>query len=513
MSDPLTLSEFPARCAPPWAHLATVLVVVGSASLVPYAHPGLVDWRYWDRFDAAPLERALTLRAPDADETVALAQDVAPPLVAETMELAGAELDRLAGGPAVVRVPKPALAPPAGEGAESEAATLPGAATAANPLLVADDVLGDQSVWIEDPDATLGPLWRGFEELVRQRRSYVRIAHYGDSHAANDGITNVTRLLLQRRFGDGGHGFTLVQGRTQWYVHKGVQRSASDGWRLVNFLTGNAKDGAYGYGGVAADGGAGAAYTLGTAGTHTASRATLTWRSLGRATIAVALDGKPRKMVEISTPVGTDGSETWAFPDGKHTITWTVKAGRVRVFGAALERDRGVVYDSLGEVGARGTRWLNTGEAHLKAMLAQRPPDLVILNYGGNERLDKVSESKYLERMSRVVARLRSGRATTACLVLGPSDHGIRQRGQIVSDPAVLRIHGWQRTLARQSGCAFFDTLAFMGGEGAMGRWHKSGLGWADYSHFSPKGEQVMGVGMYRALMKGLRQWQATVAQ
>lgn len=487
-------------------HLAIVVGILFAASLLPYASGALADYRYWDRMDTSGLLRAVTFTAPPRlDDAVA---DGVPNT--DGPELAGADLDQLAGM---------AKAAPVGPQAEMPSAqlALPGDVTApqASPtpaaLDVADEALGGQKTWLDGEAHALDPFWQALADLAADKRSHVRIAHYGDSHIANDGITHVSRQLLQRRFGDGGHGFVLVQGRTQWYQHKGVQRSASGGWRLVNFLNGNARDGAYGYAGVAAEAGAGEWFGLDTAKGHTASRFVLYLRSLGKATIAVRIDGKPAKELKITSASGTDSAETWPVADGSHAIQWRVTAGRVRVFGGALEREKGIVYDSLGEVGARGTRWLNADAKHMAAVMAQRPPDLLIVNYGGNERTDKISETNYLEKMGKVVERLRGGQTHGACLVLGPGDHGTRERGKVISDPDIIRINRWQRTLAAQTGCAFYDTRALMGGEGAMGRWVKSGLGWSDYSHFTGKGEQAMGVALYRAMLKGLRDWQGRV--
>ena len=200
--------------------------------------------------------------------------------------------------------------------------------------------------------------------------------------------------------------------------------------------------------------------------------------------------------------------QVWTAADRVHSMVWRVVSGRVRLFGAALERERGLIYDSLGEVGARGTRWTNANQEHMNAIMAQRPVDLLVLNYGGNERGDAITEATYVERMNTALARLRGGRKP-ACVIIGPSDHGVRQRGKVISDPNVVKMVGWQRTWAAKVGCAFWDSRAYVGGDGAMGKWVKQGLGWSDFSHFTGKGEQSMGLGFYRALLKGLRDFQA----
>jgi len=487
-------------------HLCVVAAVLAVASLVPYADARLSDHRYWGRIDTAPLLRALTLTTPPKDE-VTTAADTPHETEAEP-DLASADLEKLEGLAAVTPGGPAAAAPAVLAVQEVAAATVrkrPPAAQVQNALQVLDESLGDQTVWIEEDKRVMAPFYQALVDLAHGKRQMVRIAHYGDSHTANDGSTHVTRQLLQRRFGDGGHGFALVQGRTQWYKHQGVERNANDDWRTVNFLSGNAKDGAYGYGGVAADGGPGASFTLGSGSKRRATRFTLYYRSQGRAVVSAALDRAAAAALTVRDAPGVDGEQSWAVADGPHTMNWRVQSGRVRLFGGAVERERGIVYDSLGEVGARGTRWLQADADHLRDQMKRRAPDLLILNYGGNERSDKVSEARYLERMGKVLGNLRAGHPGGACLVLGPGDHGVKQGGRIVSDPDIIRINGWQRTLARQQGCGFFDARELMGGDGSMARWVKNGLGWSDYSHFTVRGEQAMGLGIYRALLVGLR--------
>src|ERR1035438_9046013 len=58
-----------------------------------------------------------------------------------------------------------------------------------------------------------------------------RILHYGDSPTTADLITGDTRQLLQKRFGDAGHGFTLIGKPWAWYEHRGVELS-SHGWQM-----------------------------------------------------------------------------------------------------------------------------------------------------------------------------------------------------------------------------------------------------------------------------------------
>jgi lysophospholipase L1-like esterase len=193
--------------------------------------------------------------------------------------------------------------------------------------------------------------------------------------------------------------------------------------------------------------------------------------------------------------------------DGPHTLKIrSAGGGPVRVYGVVMERDvPGVVYDCLGVVGARGSRLLAPDVAHFKRQLAYRRPDLVVLLFGGNDLSDKgVSLGRYEATFRELVRRFREVRPEAACLVMSPLDHGERHRRRIRTVPRLLEMIPIQRRVAREEGCAFWSAFDAMGGEGAMGRWVKQGLGWADYAHLTAAGAERIGTLFYRALMKGL---------
>ena len=77
-----------------------------------------------------------------------------------------------------------------------------------------------------------------------------RILHYGDSPTTADLITGDTRQLLQKRFGDAGHGFTLIGKPWAWYEHRGVELS-SHGWQMDPGTRWDLRNGLFGLGGVA----------------------------------------------------------------------------------------------------------------------------------------------------------------------------------------------------------------------------------------------------------------------
>ncbi len=85
----------------------------------------------------------------------------------------------------------------------------------------------------------------------------VRILHYGDSPTTADLITSDVRKLMQKQFGDAGHGFCLIAKPWAWYAHQGVDLQGA-GWTIDPANQSGIKDGLYGLGGVSFRGGPGA---------------------------------------------------------------------------------------------------------------------------------------------------------------------------------------------------------------------------------------------------------------
>ncbi len=485
--------------------------------VIPYAHPVMEDYRYLDLIDFSPLARAVTFTKPPAGGAAAIPGGVPPGDVAENIDEAAAlaALDPSLKQPvapspgAVAKAPTPPKAkaptsPGAPPSAPTTAPVKPARAPLPGALQITDETIGKLSATLEHPER-MDAFFAALVARAKGERELVRVRHYGDSHLANDGLSLVLRVLLQRRFGDGGHGYMLAASRTKWYRRKGVRWAPNAVWKARNYLGGSQRDGAYGYGGGAAIGTAGAQVRVRTSKKgpgQKANRLELFWRGIAPAAMQVRIDGKT-EVVKVKGDK-KDTFRSWELKDGAHDVRVRVTRGRVKLLGIALERDSGLIYDSLGIVGARARRWLNANADHMALQLKHRPTQLVVFNYGGNSLGDRISKERYIDRYAKVVERLRPNKAE-ACLIIGPTDHGKKKRGRVISDPKSARMIGWQRTLADKVGCAFLDSRGLMGGAGSMGRWVKQGLGWADYSHLTPKGQRALGKAMYGAWMHGLR--------
>jgi lysophospholipase L1-like esterase len=177
--------------------------------------------------------------------------------------------------------------------------------------------------------------------------------------------------------------------------------------------------------------------------------------------------------------------------------------GTVLLYGMVLERPGpGIVYDSLGLVGARAQRLVNFDPAHIEAQIRARDVDLLVLGFGGNEASDSIDPEVYARDFEEVIRRMRSGREDLGCLVVAPLDQADGNGRTFRGVPTIVAT---QREVAHRMGCAFFDTWNAMGGSGAMTRWRRTTprLAMGDGRHAAPEGYEVISNMMYKALLEG----------
>jgi lysophospholipase L1-like esterase len=377
---------------------------------------------------------------------------------------------------------------------------------------------------ISDPGRVLDRFYASLANTdAKKPGAITRITHYGDSPITNDGITGTTRRLLQERFGDAGHGFMLIDRPWAWYGHQSISFSSGGGWTSDSFMNPRVSDGALGLGGVTfrADGaGKYARYapaSEGTTGKNFSRMEAYYLAKPGGGQFAVGVSGAEARPVSTDEPIAHSGFyEIKAPHPGANTFEIKSLSGNVRLFGAVVENDGpGLVYDSLGVNGAyAGLLRSVMNEQHWAEQLQHRKPDLVILNYGTNESEYASDDqmARYEKDLREVVRRIHSALPGTPILIITPMDRGKRAGGgRVVTLESIPKITEMQRRVAEDSGCAFFNMFAAMGGQGTMARWHagKKHLVGADLTHPNADGAQTVGVLTYGALIDGYAKYRA----
>lgn len=498
------------ECRRAIVRLAIIAVVFVAAALLTYLIPAAESLRPWVPGDEAPMRRLYTfdwskgITGSGADSDGALKGEMARASLAEGL---GEDLAANLGSEAGVDQPSDHQV------ADPSASRVPS---------VSPDELAGLVRKIEDPSGkALDAFFRALSESA-SGRAVTRIAHWGDSTIAADDVTGTLRRRLQARFGDSGHGFMLVGKGTMPYRHKDIETAQLGQWKQQMGIRRERKDGRYGYGGVAFTtwGGGSAWYQTvekGPVGRNVSSFEVYFQSHPAGGKVDVAVDGQAAITIDTRADQVTDGFRKIQAASGPHRFDIGTE-GEVRLYGVVLEDDRpGVVYDSLGMVGARAQRLQNFDPAHFAAQVAHRAPDLLVIAFGGNECGDAMMDFDiYRENLRKTIDLVRSGRPEASCMLLAPLDQGeVGPRGKIRTMPAIPSIVQAQREVAAQKGCAFFDTFSAMGGEGSMARWYKSRprLGWGDYRHATPAGYEVVGNMIYKALLASFSEWLGRVPE
>jgi len=338
----------------------------------------------------------------------------------------------------------------------------------------------------------------------------IHILHYGDSPTTADLITGDVRRRLQERFGNAGHGFSLVAPPWVWYQHQGVKLSAA-GWNLVSPAIGRKGDGRYGLGGVSFEGqpGAYSEVTLQDA-SHTRVRAYFLKRPDG-GTFSLEADG----VLVAETPTASanteSGWQTYPIPAGTRKVLVRVQTGAVRIFGLEFFNTRpGVIYSSLGLNGGSTEVLSRHMEArHWGEQLRAAHPKLVVINYGTNESVYKEYVAKQLEgELRKAVLRVREAVPEAAILIMSPMDRGVRSdKGNIQTAATIPQVVAIQQKVALEMKVAFFNTFAAMGGAGTMAKWYASNprLVGGDYIHPMPAGAKLVGDLLFEGLEEQYR--------
>lgn len=346
---------------------------------------------------------------------------------------------------------------------------------------------------------------RALGELQSGTRERVRVYHFGDSNVAADMWTGSVRRTLQERFGNGGPGYLLP------YPHGSYHTGPTKLKAGPSFSTcrhGFAKafgpvDGFWGLMGVAMEGqGPGAWFEARIP--PLPGGATFEMHALGQnpgGQVTLAIDRTRPEKVDTFHPSKGLVRQMWPLTPGAHVIKGQVTSRHsVRLLGLVVEsRQPGVVYDTLGINGHRVTAFNLWNIPLLASEFRQRPPDLVVLSYGGNEGLSRnLSLDQYEKGLRKALVSVRRLAPKASCLLVGPV-------AMCPERPKVTGVTDIQRRVGPEYGCGFWDTRQVSGGPGSLCQWIATdkSLVSRDRLHLRKKGYQIIAKEFSRAILRG----------
>ncbi len=121
---------------------------------------------------------------------------------------------------------------------------------------------------------------------------------------------------------------------------------------------------------------------------------------------------------------------------------------------------------------------------------------LIVLQYGLNVLNKNTKDlTRYIKRMTSLVQRIQKQCPNAKILLLGMPDRCVKIKGEITTMPNIFLMINAQRTIAKNTGIAFWDVFSAMGGVNSMKEWAKSTppLANKDYTHLKFKGGNKLG--------------------
>jgi lysophospholipase L1-like esterase len=339
----------------------------------------------------------------------------------------------------------------------------------------------------------------------------VRVALYGASGTASDLWTGYVRAYMQARFGDAGPGLVAAARPTKWYRHNDLKvRSSKRHWSKLNaFRMEDGDPGHLGVMGLALIANDDEAWTEVRPRKDSPSAQAVTRLQLfylaqpGGGTMKVLLGGKLADTIATTAESPEARTATFEVDAPFEVLRIELEGdGEVRLFGVAAEsKGPGVVVDSLGVDGQKGIALVKWNQTTWAAGLQARDPDLIAFALGTNESVDEMSDAEYRALYGEAIRRARAIVPRASCLLIPPGDFPIREKGETRPRPRIAEIIAAQRDIAREHGCALWNTREFMGGATSMDLWVEADLAKTDYLHFKRAGYVRLGMGIADALL------------
>jgi lysophospholipase L1-like esterase len=276
-------------------------------------------------------------------------------------------------------------------------------------------------------------LARPLAQPPSQWTSVFRWLQIGDSHTAGDYLSGELRHRLQARYGDAGIGW-VTPGYVLNQRSDTVKLSNENGWTVQRASRQHLDTSAVPLGGQIGAGGAGSDVRITFKNPESAQlmRVSVLQSAVAGNNGALELASEGGSTGSLPPPLGISGS--WQMSSllidvGGERLWMRVPSSdpeaRAAIGGIAIEKlVPGVVLDAVGVNGAQIDEFLGWSPESLAAMLAARPPNVVVLEFGTNEAVGRdFDQLAYIDKLTTAVRRLRQNSKAAIILMLPPDMH------------------------------------------------------------------------------------------
>ncbi len=389
----------------------------------------------------------------------------------------------------------------------------PGTFTSDAKIAALEKKVGAKVVPIERKEALAGT-----KKKLAAKRGKVRFLQLGDSHIASDYITGRIRHRLQSAYGDGGRGFTHVD--QAWGY--GGRRIKKKGWASDRIVDKDRAGRPFGFSGMSLESERKGAIIQYRVEPDETSVRVYYYAQPGGGTLTASLGGKALGSVDTA---GEIHSRVWTIdltkaprgapdkmkgPPGGHILEIEAQGPKARIFGVSFETaGSGVVYESIGPVGADAKVYLQLGRDSFEQHLSAHAPDVVVLMVGGNDALKIrkkwTDEGRVEKDHQQLIDLIRQIVPGVEIILWAPMDAGDKKGGKVVSKDYLVEVRAMQKRVAAEKQIAFWDTLDAMGGPGAITRWHAAKVMNKDLVHPKKRAADLLGDLFGRAFIAAMK--------
>ncbi|MBU0489962.1 MAG: hypothetical protein KKA07_02850 [Bacteroidetes bacterium] len=348
-----------------------------------------------------------------------------------------------------------------------------------------------------------------------------RIAYFGDSMIEGDLVTQTVRNYFQKKFGGRGVGFVPITSVVS-YFRKSVVHKFSENWNTKSVLDYSSKT-PYGLSGFVF-------YPQVLSKSVIASE--LNYKQASMVTYKAAQNSfaNVRDFSKVVIYYGkSDTSSYVVYEIGDSTRLHLNLSGRkavneivinnppshyqaplyfmvdttTEVFGVSLESNTGVFLDNYSVRGTSGLPLSSISPQVIQGLNRSLEYNLIVLQFGLNVSGAETKDfAWYKAGMIRVVRHLQAYMPDADILLVGVCDRSYKKDMKYQTMPSIPLLVEAQREVAKETGIAFWNLYAAMGGDSAMVRWAnaKPALANKDYTHVNGKGADTLGLMLWNNL-------------
>lgn len=355
--------------------------------------------------------------------------------------------------------------------------------------------------------SSLNGFMQKLADLKTGKKKKVRIAYFGDSMIEGDLLTQTLRKLLQQYFGGSGVGFVPVTSQVSKF-RQSVTHDYSGGWQDESFKTGRTNK----------------LYFSGHLFRSNGDWVQMTDQTITDSTAVIEksmICGNTPGPVNISVNGGTFTinaqnllNRVPLIADKNRSIRVNVSNESLPVYGISFESPSGIFVDNFSFRGITGIELAAIDSVFMKAIAANNPYDLIVLQYGVNLlfRPNDKNFNWYAKAMLPVVKKFRNCFPSSDLMIVCTADRAFRYGGEYKSAVGIDSLIKIQATLAYETGSAFYNQFASMGGTNSIVDWAKRNPSLAnkDYVHPNHRGAEVLGGYLYEAILNELKKYNRT---